>query len=52
MESKDELKEIVCVIIFMINFARIRIDSYNSVPMKKTLTFHNVIILIKSVDIH
>ena len=31
------------------NFARIKIDSYNSLPIKKTLTFHNVIILIKSV---
>ena len=31
------------------NFARIRIDSYNSLPIEKTLTFHNVIILIKSV---
>ena len=31
------------------NFARIRIDSYNSSPVEKTLTFHNIIILIKSV---
>ena len=31
------------------NFGKIRIDSYNSVPIKKILTFHNVIILIKSV---
>ena len=31
------------------NFARIRIDSYNSLPIEKTITFHNVIILIKSV---
>ena len=31
------------------NFARIRIDSYNSLPIEKMLTFHNVIILIKSV---
>ena len=30
------------------NFARIRIDSYNSLPIEKKLTFH-VIILIKSV---
>ena len=32
------------------NFARIRIDSYNYLPIEKILTFHNVIILIKSVD--
>ena len=32
------------------NFARIRIDSYNSLPIEKTLTFYNIIILIKSVD--
>ena len=31
------------------NFARIRIDSYNSLPSEKILTFYNVIILIKSV---
>ena len=31
------------------NFARIRIDSYNSLPIEKILTFHNVIILIKPV---
>ena len=31
------------------NFGKIRIDSYNSLPIKKTLTFHNVIILIKLV---
>ena len=31
------------------NFARIRIDSYNSLPIEKILTFYNVTILIKSV---
>ena len=31
------------------NFGRIRIDSYNSLPIEKILTFHNVIILINSV---
>ena len=31
------------------NFGRIRIDSYNSLPTEKTLTFHTVIIFIKSV---
>ena len=31
------------------NFGRIRIDSYDSLPIEKLLTFHNVIILIKSV---
>ena len=31
------------------NFARIRIDSSNYLPIQKLLTFHNVIILIKSV---
>ena len=30
------------------NFARITIDSYSSLPIEKILTFHNVIILIKS----
>ena len=31
------------------NFGKIKIDSYNSLPIKKVLTFHSVIILIKSV---
>ena len=31
------------------NFGEIRIDSYNSLPIEKILTFHNVMILIKSV---
>ena len=31
------------------NFGKIRINSYNSLPIEKKLTFHNVIILIKSV---
>ena len=30
------------------NFARIRIDSYDSLPIKKILSCHNVIILTKS----
>ena len=31
------------------NFARIRIDSYKSLPIEKIVTFDNIIILIKSV---
>ena len=31
------------------NFGKIRIDSYNSLPIEKILSFHNVTILIKSV---
>ena len=31
------------------NFAKIRIDSYNSLPIEKILSFHNVMILINSV---
>ena len=31
------------------NLGKIKIDSYNSLPIEKILTFHNVIILIKSV---
>ena len=33
------------------NFARIRIDSHNSLPIEKILSFDNVIILINSVVI-
>ena len=31
------------------NFARIRTDSCNSLPIEKVLSFHDVIMLIKSV---
>ena len=31
------------------NFAWIKVDSYDSLPLEETLTFHKVIILIKSV---
>ena len=31
------------------NYARIKVDIYDSLPLEKTLTLHNVIILIKSV---
>ena len=30
-------------------FAKIKVDSYDSLPTEKTLTSHNVIILIKSI---
>ena len=30
------------------SYARIKVDSYDSLPLEKTLTFHNVILLIKS----
>ena len=35
--------------IFSHYFAKIKVDSYDSLPIEKTLTLHNVIILIKSV---
>ena len=35
--------------IFSDYFAKIKVDSYDSLPIEKTLTFYNVIILIKSV---
>ena len=31
------------------NFGKIRVDSSNSLPVERILTFHDVIILIKSV---
>ena len=38
---------ITCV--FSHNYARIKFDSYDSLPLEETLTFHNVIIPIKSI---
>ena len=31
------------------NYAKIKLDSYHSLPLEKTMTFHDAIILIKSV---
>ena len=31
------------------NYAIIKVDSYHSLPLEKTITLHNVIILVKSV---
>ena len=31
------------------NYAKIKVDSYNSLPLEKVMTFYNVIILMKSV---
>ena len=31
------------------NYAKIKVDSYDSLPLEKTMTFHNAMILIKSV---
>ena len=39
----------IIIIIINHNFGKIRINSYNSLLSQKILTFHNVIILIKSV---
>ena len=35
--------------IFSHNFAKIKVDSHDSLPIEKILTLHNVIVLIKSV---
>ena len=35
--------------IFSHYFAKIKVDSYDSLPVEKTLAVHNVIIVIKSV---
>ena len=35
--------------VFSHNYARIKIDSYDSLSLEKALTLHNVLILIKSV---
>ena len=43
------MKNVVSQIALTYNFRIIKIDSYNSLPKEKTLTFRNFIILIKSV---
>ena len=44
------VKKVVLHIYFFHNYARIKIDSYVSLPLEKILTLDNVIILIKSVS--
>ena len=35
--------------VFFPNYAKIKVESYYSLPLVKVLTFHNVVIMIKSV---
>ena len=35
--------------VFSLNYTKMKVDSYDSLPLEKILTLHNVIILIKSV---
>ena len=44
-----QVKEVVLNMFFSHNYAKIKINSYDSFPLEKTLTLHNVIILINSV---
>ena len=39
-----EVKSGIIYIFFSHNYAKIKVDSYYSLPLEKTLTFHNVII--------
>ena len=46
------LIEVISVITYFISHdTKIKVDSYDSLPLEKTMTFHNVIIPIKSVFI-
>ena len=44
-----QVKEVVLNMFFSHNYAKIKINSCDSFPLEKTLTLHNVIILINSV---
>ena len=35
--------------VFSLNYTKMKVDSYDSLPLEKILTLYNVIILIKSV---
>ena len=46
------LIEVISVITYVISHdTKIKVDSYDSLPLEKTMTFHNVITVIKSVFI-
>ena len=48
MDSNDKLKEID-IKSRPRYYAKIKVDLYGSIPLEKTMTFHNVLVLIKSV---
>ena len=47
--SHKVVLNILFLVIILHNYAKIKIDSYDSLTLEKPLTLHNVIILIKSV---
>ena len=54
-EIYDQIKYIISeksgiAYIIIHNFAKIKVDSYDSLPLEKTMTFHNVMIFLKSVQ--
>ena len=41
-----KIKKRVITYVFSHNYAKIKIDSYDTLPVEKILTFHNMIILV------
>ena len=48
--NRSKTKKMVLNMLFFIKKIKIKVDSYDSLPLEKTSIFHNVIILINSVS--
>ena len=48
--NRSKTKKMVLNMLFFIKKIKIKVDSYDSLPLEKTSVFHNVIILINSVS--
>ena len=48
--NRRKTKKMVLNMLFFIKKIKIKVDSYDSLPLEKTSIFHNVIILINSVS--
>ena len=47
LDNLQEQKVVFITYVISHNYAKIEVDSYDSLPLEKTMAFHNVIILIK-----
>ena len=49
-QVKNDMWKVVCYKMFFAHsYAKIKVDSYEFLSLKKALTFHNVIIFLKSI---
>ena len=49
MENRMKILKNGITYVISHNYRKIKVDSYNTLPLKKTMNFHNAVIIIKSV---